>query len=96
MTGLQSLPRVDPHVVFQFLFLGKHDMADGAGGALLARVGALVAVAGALVAERHLTELTLVRLDAQVDPYVSLQIALLHKLLWTVGTLMSWTCNTNC
>ena len=91
MTGLQAFPSVDAHVVLQFLFLGKHDVADGAGGALLARVGALVAVAGALVAERHLTELTLVRLDAQVDAYVSLEIALLHKLLRTVGTLVSWT-----
>ena len=50
-----------------------------------------MAVASPLVAESHLAELALVRLDPQVDPNVSLQVALLHKLLWAVGTLVPWT-----
>ena len=54
-------------------------------------MGSLVAVARSLVAESHLAELALVRLDPQVDSNVALQVALLHKLLRAVGTLVPWT-----
>ena len=93
MASLQTLPGVDPHVVFQLLFLGEDDLTNRTGSPLLPCVGPLVTVAGALVTEGHLTKLTLVWLDTQVDSYVSLQITLLDKLLRTVGTFVSWTCN---
>ena len=58
---------------------------------LLPSVGPLVAVARPLVTEGHLAELALVRLDPEVDSNVSLQVALLHKLLGAVRTLVPWT-----
>ena len=54
-------------------------------------MGPLVAVTRPLVTEGHLTELALVRLDPEVDSNVSLQVALLHKLLRAVRTLVPWT-----
>ena len=57
----------------------------------LPSVGSLVTVARSLVAESHLAELALVRLDPQVDPDMPLQVTLLDKLLGTVWTLVPWT-----
>ena len=53
-------------------------------------MGSLVTVARSLVAESHLAELALVRLDPQVDPDVPLQVALLDKLLGTVWAFVPW------
>ena len=44
-----------------------------------------------LVTECHITEFTLVGLYTQMYSYVSFEIALLNKLLWTMWTLVSWT-----
>ena len=54
-------------------------------------MGPLVAVTRPLVTEGHLAELALVRLDPEVDSNVALQVALLHKLLGAVRTLVPWT-----
>merc|ERR550532_1113744 len=91
VTCLQPLSCADSHVVFQLLLLGEHNLANRASCSLLPCVGSLVAVARSLVAESHLAELALVRLDPQVDSNVALQVALLHKLLRAVGTLVPWT-----
>ena len=95
VTFLQPLPCMDTHVVLELLLLAEDHVADGAGLALLPGVGPLVGVAGALVSsavysavrrsylvtEHHLTEVAFVRLDPQVDPNMTLQVALLDKLL---------------
>ena len=78
------------------ILLQAHDsdaghLTDRTSSPLLPRVGSLVAVASPLVTEGHLAELALVRLDPKVDSNVPLQVALLHKLLWAVRTLVPWT-----
>ena len=105
MTGLQPLPSVNPHVVFQLLLLGEHNLEEKSdsedsedphltnrtGSPFFPRVGSLVTVASPLVAEGHLAELALVRLDPKVDSNVAFQVALLHELLRAVRTLVPWT-----
>ena len=56
--------------------------------ALTTCVRADVGVAGALVAEGHGAEVAGVGLDAQVDPHMAIEVALLHKLLGAVGALV--------
>jgi len=91
VTCLEPLACVNSHVVFQLLLLGEHNLTNRTSCPLLPSVGPLVAVTSPLVTEGHLAELALVRLDPEVDSNVALQVALLHKLLGAVRTLVPRT-----